>query len=408
MELFLLSFFSSGFLASYLFEKGIVKNFNIEQYGLFGMTIFMAFLGYLIVKFKAFNIKMLAAQALVVSLVVLIGSMFAFVETTTSKILVGVTLALSAGMGWLLVKSVKLEVQRKEELQYMSDRLAVANDQLRKLDNAKSEFISIASHQLRTPLTAVKGFISLILEGAYGKVENKIRDALNKVYVSNERLIQLVENLLNVSRIESGRLEFKFEKARIENIIRELGDSFILIARAKGLYLDIKLPSDPLPEIEMDGPKIREVLSNLIDNAIKYTNRGGVTVRAELATGSMEQETGGTGYIPNLAPGITIEGSSSDNQSPQTISPELVRVVISDTGIGIPEKELPYLFSRFSRGKDTSRLHVGGTGLGLYVGKNMVEAHHGRVWTESDGLNKGSRFIVELPISQDKYQPKSE
>jgi signal transduction histidine kinase len=212
----------TGFLASYLAEKGVSYAFEIEQYGLFGMTFFMGVLAYMIVKFKAFNIKLLGAQALVAGQFLLIASMFSFAETATNKILIGITLLFTTVAGWVLVKSVKAEVQRKEELKYMAERLAVSNDQLRKLDNAKTEFISIASHQLRTPLTAIKGFISLLLEGYYGKLPENQKEVLNKIYLSNDRLIDLVEDLLNVSRMESGRMEFKFDKWKIENLCQEV------------------------------------------------------------------------------------------------------------------------------------------------------------------------------------------
>ncbi len=390
IEFFLFFFFLTSFLASYLVDKGYMNNFSIEFYGLFGMVIFMGCLAYLIVKFKAFDIKLLAAQALVVALIILVGSQFFYVQSLTSRILTGITLILAVGFGWALIKSVKNEVKRKEELQIMSDRLAQANDQLRKLDNAKSEFISIASHQLRTPLTAIKGFVSLLLEGTYGDINTKVREALNKVYLSCERLIQLVENLLNVSRIESGRIEYEFRKWRAEDIIKEISDSLVFAARNKGLYLNIDLPKEGLPEIEVDGAKIKEVVSNLVDNAVKYTRRGGVTVRAEILNPKSE----------------ILNKSQVQNSKLQTADydAEVIRITISDTGIGVPKSDLPYLFSKFSRGRDTGRLHATGTGLGLYVGKSIVDAHHGRIWVESDGENKGSRFIVELPLSQEKYR----
>ena len=280
IELFLLSFFVTGFLASYLAEKGVSYAFEIEQYGLFGMTIFLGFLGYLIVKFKAFNIKLLSAQALVVAQFIAIASMFAFTTSSTNQILIGVTLTGTTIMGWYMVRSVKAEVKRKEELQLMSEKLSQANDQLRKLDNAKSEFISIASHQLRTPLTVIKGFVSLILEGTYGEVLPQVREALNKVYLSGERLINLVENLLSISRIESGRMEYQLNPTRLEGTLKELFDNFTILAINKGVKLEMKLPKDPLPEVMADESKIREVISNFIDNALKYTNEGKVTVRA--------------------------------------------------------------------------------------------------------------------------------
>jgi len=356
---FLLSFGSTQYLTDFIFNN----YYDPEFYGILAMNVFIGFLAFLIVRYKAFDIKLLGAQALVVALVILIGSQFAFINNPTNKILNGITLALSVVFGWFLIRSVKNEVRRKEELQLMSDKLARANDQLRKLDNAKSEFISIASHQLRTPLTAIKGFISLLLEGSYGAVETKIRDVLNKIYLSNERLIQLVEDLLNISRIESGRMEYKFVLGDIVKLVNDLQDTFMITAKNRGLSLTFAVPKEEIPPVEMDQAKIREVASNLIDNSLKYTQKGGVTVS------------------------VTQNGGA-------------VRVIVSDTGIGIPKENLPYLFSKFSRGKDTSRLHAEGTGLGLYVGKNLVEMHHGKVWAESDGPNRGSRFIVELPLRQ--------
>jgi signal transduction histidine kinase len=395
VELFLFSFFATGLLASFLAKTGINYSFEIEQYGLFGMTFFMGILAFMIVKFKAFSIKLIGAQALVVSLVLLIGSQFFFIQNNTNRILTGITLALSVGFGYFLIKSVKKEVEqrealelankeineRKEQLQMMADKLAQANDQLRKLDNAKTEFISIASHQLRTPITAIKGFASLLLEGSYGDISESVHGALEKVYSSAERLVSLIEDLLNVSRIESGRMTFAFENSNVEKLIKELNDNFILIAKTKKFYLDIKLPEVSLPEIIMDYSKIRELVSNFIDNALKYTEKGGVTVKAELRDSGVVIDENGF-IIPDK---ISEFG-------------KMIRITVSDTGIGIPKEEIPYLFKKFSRGKDVSRLHVGGTGLGLYVGKAIAEAHHGQVWVESDGAGLGSRFIIEIPV----------
>ena len=379
IELFLLSFFVTGYISSLLTDNF----YKLEFYGLFGMTFFMGVLTYLIVKYEAFEIKLIGAQALVVALIILIGSQFFFVASNTNRILTGITLAMAIGFGIFLIKSVQNEVKRKEELQYLTEKLAIANDELRKLDNAKSEFISIASHQLRTPLTSIKGYISLLLEGNYGKIDEVIMDPISKIYASNERLIQLVEELLNVSRIESGRMEYIFEKSSIEKITTALKDTFSVIAKGKGLYMHLNMPSEPLPEIEIDAGKTREVISNLIDNALKYTRRGGITVKSEL--------------LRDMNWSVKHAGGQDED-----LSGDVVRITISDTGIGVPETELPYLFSKFSRGKDTSRLHVSGTGLGLYVGRNIIEAQHGKIWVESDGLNKGSKFIIDLPVVQPK------
>jgi len=394
IEFFLFSFLFAIYISSLLANWGL-KQYVLEQYGLFGMPIFMAILAYLIVEFGAFDIKLVGVQALVTALVLLVGSQLFFVHDIVSVILTVVTMILSVGFGYALIRSVKKEIEqketleavnkeiteRKDQLQKMADSLAIANDKLRKLDNAKTEFISIASHQLRTPITAIKGFVSLILEGSYGEIGAETRGALEKVYLSSERLVALIEDLLNVSRIESGRMTFEFRKASVEKLLKELYDNFILITKKKKFYLDLKLPTQPLPEIMMDYVKIRELVSNFIDNALKYTEKGGVTIYAEIKEAGVVVDENG----------FVIKGRDAGFG-------EMLRITVSDTGIGVGRDEIPYLFRKFSRGKDVSRLHVGGTGLGLYVGKAIAEAHHGQAWVESDGVGMGSRFMIEIPV----------
>ena len=342
----------------------LTLQWGMEQYGLFGMPIFIGFLAYLIVKFQAFDIKLLGVQALTITQFILIGSMLFFAKTEVNHILILITLFITTGAGWFLVKSVKKEVERKEELQMMSDRLATANQELKRLDNAKSEFISIASHQLRTPLTAIKGYTSLILEGSYGKIDNQIQDVVNKVYAANSRLIELVENLLSISRLESGRMQYNYQSAQLAEVVNDTAGMFAVIAKKKGIDLRVVVPETPLPLLSLDAGKIREVVSNLIDNALKYTETGSVIVK-------MEQTEDGK-----------------------------VRLSVKDTGIGINKEDLEHIFLKFARSKETEKLYVGGTGLGLYVGRTFIEKHGGRLWAESEGHGHGSEFIFELPISR--------
>ncbi len=349
-----------------------------------GVLFLVSSISYSIIKYQFLSIKLIAAQALTIAIWILIGSQYFFVQSTVNALLITLTLLLSIGFGIMLIKSVKEEVKRKEELQDMSDKLSGTNDRLRTLDNAKSEFISIASHQLRTPLTAIKGFVSLLLEDSYGKLEEKQKDVLRKVYVSNDRLVTLVEDLLNISRIESGRMEFKLTPWKVENICQEVMDTFIPKAKDLGLYLDYKKPETDLPEVMIDGIKVREVISNMVDNALKYTPKGGVTLRVE------QDEVS-----------LFVADKNADKEDEGLTGP-VVRVIVSDTGIGVPVTELPYLFAKFSRGKDISRLNTGGTGLGLYVGRAIIENNGGRIWAESAGEGAGSRFIIEIPVNQSK------
>lgn len=342
----------------------ITEDWSIGQYGLFGMPIFIGFLTYAIVKYQAMNIRVMAVQVLVSAIALLIGAQFFFIRSALNQTLTIITLFLVVIFGMLLIRSMKKEIKRKEELQEISDRLAVANTELHRLDTAKSEFISIASHQLRTPLTAIKGFVSLLLEGAYGRLEPSVADTLNKVYLANARLVNLVENLLNISRIEAGRIQYQFAPTRLEDILTELHELFILAAHEKGIRLGITLPKTPLPMLSLDGAKIREVISNMIDNSIKYTERGEVLIVAEQ------------------------QGNK-------------VVVTVSDTGVGIDPEDLPHLFKKFERGKDAAQVNVSSTGLGLYVGKSFTEAHGGTIRAESAGKGKGARFVLELPVDRE-------
>lgn len=360
-------FFATGLLSLLLaFSWGnIVGSFTEDwvtaQYGLFGMPVFLVFITYLIVRYQVFNVKLIGVQALVVGLILLIGSQLFFVKELINYILVAITFILAAAFGIVLIRSVKEEVRRKEELQEISHTLAVANERLKELDTAKSEFISIASHQLRTPLTAIRGYISLVLEGSYGKVTPSVQEVLNKVYLVNNRMGQLVEDLLSISRIESGRVQYNFTETQIEPIVADIVDMFVLMAKTRGLSLKIKLPKKSLPKLRLDTNKIREVISNLIDNALKYTKEGGVTVSVEA--------------VPNM-----------------------VVIKVADTGIGIDPQGADRLFEKFTRSSETMKLDVSGTGLGLYVGKNFVEAHGGLLTVESAGPGKGSCFIIKLPL----------
>ncbi len=349
----------------------LTRYYQLNFIGPVGLFIFIGLLAYLIVQFKVLNIKLLAAQVLVVALVILIGSQFFFIQNPTNIILNGITLALSIVFGYMLVRSVNLEVRRKEELENLSKLLAAANDKLHVLDKAKSEFISIASHQLRTPLTSIKGFGSLLLEGTYGALSEVQKNALEKIYIANERLIHLVEDLLNISRIEAGRMEFDFQEVQIEDLVREVVDTLELAAKAKKLHLDWQKPAQPLRKVSADATKIKEVISNMVDNAIKYTQKGSVTVRTEC-------------------------GSYFDHDSKEQKS--VVRVIVSDTGIGMDKQEIKEIFQKFQRGKQVSHYHTEGTGLGMYVGRKIVAAHKGSLWAESEGRDKGSKFTLELPI----------
>lgn len=261
----------------------------------------------------------------------------------------------------LLYKETKdFNIKLEKEVEKATRDLRKANAQLKKLDAAKSEFISIASHQLRTPLTVIKGYISMMLEGNFGPLSKMEEESLHKVFESNERLIQLVENLLNISRIESGRLQFNYQDTDLNKMVESVMEELEANAKKKGLILQYKSPAKPVSVLKLDDEKIRQVVMNLIDNAIKYTKQGSVTVK-------LEQDG------------------------------DKIKFCVADSGMGIRPEDMGNLFKKFSRGTGTSLIHTEGTGLGLYVARMMIEAHKGKIWAESDGEGKGSKFCFELP-----------
>ncbi|MFO7807669.1 MAG: ATP-binding protein [Candidatus Moraniibacteriota bacterium] len=259
------------------------------------------------------------------------------------------------------VKEATFDLKKtNKELRGSNRRLSEAYKKLRQLDEAKNEFISIASHQLRTPLTSIKGFISMIFEGDYGKYSDSVGEALKKIYISNDRLIKLVNDLLNISRIETGRFTFHFGKNNLPNMVSKIVEGFELEAKNKNLKLVYNKPEDEIEEFVFDKEKIQEVTSNLIDNAIKYTQEGEVKVD-----------------LKDYA--------------------KKAQVVVSDSGRGMARDELEAVFEKFHRGDKSASVDTEGTGLGLYVCEKIVNAHKGKIWAESDGIGRGSRFIVELP-----------
>lgn len=283
------------------------------------------------------------------------------------------TLRIIAGQAAVAIENAKLYDEMKdfnvklgEEVARKTAQLSKANEELRQLDQAKSEFISIASHQLRTPLTVIKGYISMMRDGNFGVVPPVIMENLEKVYASNERLIHLVENLLDISRIESGRQEFEWKKIRLEDIAQIVVDNLKQSAKTKDLKLFFHKPSKPTPEVVADPNKVHEVMMNFVDNAIKYTPAGEINVN----------------ILPDSKKGT-------------------VTFCVKDTGRGIDPTVKKNLFKKFSRGKDSFRIHTEGVGLGLYVAKMIIDSHKGKIWAESAGHEKGSQFCFSLSTKTD-------
>ena len=372
-----LQYMSFGFLVS--IALGLIANlilplltgdYTYTEYGPYGFVVFIVLTVFAIVRYNLMNITVIATEVFAALLIlILLGQVF--VAEGPLQIMVSFTvLTLATVLSYFLIRSMLREVRQKEELALLTTQLEQVNEQLKRLDETKSEFVSIASHQLRTPLTVIKGYISMILEGSFGSVPDKHRQPLEKVYESGERLISLVENLLSVSRIESGRMKYTMAFTQLADLAAKVVDELSTAAKKKQLALKFSMPQKLPPLINLDEEKIRQVMTNLVDNSIKYTKRGTVAVSVR--------------HEPN--------GVDGHFQKPCVV------FSVSDTGNGVRAEDKDRLFQKFIRGQGSALVHTEGTGLGLYVGRMMVEAHGGAIWVESKGEGLGSTFAFAIPL----------
>ena len=338
---------------------GITKYYFIGDYS---TILLLSFTAFAITKTRLFGTRVVITQLLVGVLTALLLLNFGMASSDFDYIFRGVLLIGFVVVGYFLINSTARELEVREQLQEANKKLEIANERLKELDKSKSEFLDIASHQLRTPLTAIKGYISMILEGDFGRISVNIKEKLKNVFESNERLIKLVNNLLNFSRIEAGRIDMNYEKIDLVSLLSNIVDELSVHAKSKNQKIEIK-PIGSIPAITLDSAKIRQVFINLIDNAIKYTP----------AEGQIE---------------IILENK-----------PQILRVLVKDSGIGMSKEEIEELFQIFTRGKSSPQLFSDGVGVGLFVAKKFVEIHKGKIWAESEGKGKGSTFVVELPIT---------
>lgn len=347
-----------------------VGNFRYNWVGQLFSLIMVAGTAYAITQHKMFNVRLIATEAFAFAIsFALLFNIFIPAPFIFQVLKTALFLAISFA-GYLLVRSVFREIRQKEELAKLSEQLEDANEQLKRLDETKSEFVSIASHQLRTPLTVIKGYISMLEEGSFGKIPVKQQSPLEKIFESSNRLIELVENLLSVSRIESGRMKYNFEPTQFEDLAASVVEEMKPAADKKKLKLTYVAPSAPLPKINIDAEKLRQVMMNLVDNAVKYSKEGWVRVETKL----------------------------DDGKNNSNVTKPSIVFAVTDSGLGVRLEDQKRLFQKFIRGQGSALVHTQGTGLGLYVGRIMVEAHNGNIWVESQGEGKGSTFAFSIPL----------
>ena len=344
---FLLAFSWGNLIGSF------TDNWTLAQFGLIGMPIFVAFLAYLIVKFHTFNIKLIATQVLMVSLWFLVLGILFIRNINNVRVVTLFTLFLVTVVGYLLVKSVKKEIERKEEL-------AKLNIELQDSIKQRESLVHLVTHKVKGSFTRSKYIFAGIIDGTFGIVSPSIKKYAEQGLESDNMGIETVDLVLNADNLQKGTVKYDMKSIDFKEIVLKAIEEKRGPIEMKGLKIENTI-KDGNYTILGDTFWLKEAVHNLIENSIQYTKTGGIVV-----------------------------GLSDGNGK--------VVLSVKDTGVGINDEDKKSLFTEGGRGRDSVKINVDSTGYGLYTVKLVVEAHKGRVWAESAGVNKGSTFYMELPV----------
>lgn len=245
-----------------------------------------------------------------------------------------------------------------EERESLQKQLAEDNAKLEALNHFKTHLLALTSHQMKTPLGIIRGYTSLLRDGFYGEIDPRAHEIIGKIELAAEDLVTLVDNVIDLRKVEEGRIEYQMEEVDFVKLARQAAEELGHMATSKGLNLGLEAPEKEIT-VYGDEQKLRHVIQNLVDNAVKYTEKGFVNVRVE--------EKDGNAVFS-----------------------------VQDSGIGIPAGVQPFLFEEFIR-DERVKSEIRGSGLGLHIAKIFVEAHKGTIGVASEGEGKGSTFFISIP-----------
>ena len=390
------SFYAFAFLMigslGYLPAYGI----GIYPFGYLMGTIFVLILTYNITRYQLFNLKAVAAEFFILLLTLFFLFQIFTIDNTQTRIIYGVLFIITLAFGFLFIKGAITEINQREKLEKLTAELQDLNQnleqkvaaqtqevrqayevekkarvELQELDKAKDQFILATQHHLRTPLTIIKGYLQQFLLKKAAPVDEEGRLFLEKASTATDRISALINELLDVSQMQVGKSILRREAVNLRTLVEDIFDEISSEVTKK--HLKLSLVFSPKKEdniVSADKEKVKEALTNLVDNAVKYNQEGGeIKVKGEKFSHPIEKDR------------------------------KFYRLTIADTGIGIPPEELPRLLTQyFQRGKEAQKIYTTGRGIGLAVTKNIIQAHQGRIYAESDGRGRGAKFIVELPV----------
>jgi len=312
---------------------------------------------------RQLNFRIVSIELLALTIWVTLFTRLLQSATPEEKLSHLILFLLAVAFGVLLIRGTLHEIRTHESVTQLLVKLNMVNKRLRDLDTQKTEFVSLTSHQLRGPLSAVQGHTSMILNGDFGEVPDHLRKPLERTFVSSKTLGGLLNDFLDVARIEKGEIDYKIEPFNVVHAVGDVMNDFELLCKQAELECKKTYTTKDCITVLGDPVRFKEVFSKVLDNAVKYTPSGSVTV------------------------------SISIKHHDAVIS-------IVDTGIGITRKDMDGMFHKFKRADNANDVSVTGSGLGLYAAKQMIEAQGGRIWVDSPGKNKGTRFYIALPLQE--------
>lgn len=337
--------------------------YEINLYSLFVLPVFLFMIIYSITNLEIFKIKLIGFQLLPYVLVIMVGSQFFFLQNTTDRTLTFLTFVLSLGFAALLLRSGKREIEARNKIEKLAGELENANIQLRDLDRQKDELISIVSHQLNAPVTAIKWYLELLTDGDLGVLAKEQKESLQSMQSITVNLSDLVSMILDVSRIQLGKMHANPQDLDLNQFFKEILDVIEPKAKEKKVHFT-KSVAAKLPVVKLDKRLTRMTVENLLTNAVKYTPENGkVAFRVEKHG-------------------------------------DMLHCEVTDTGCGIPKAEQAHAFDKLFRASNV-RNKIEGNGFGLYVAKGAIESQGGKIWFESEE-GKGTTFYIELPLVQKK------
>jgi len=331
------------------------EDWQLAQYGLFGMPIFTAFLVYSIVKFGTFNTKLIGAVALIFGLWALNFSLLFVEDVTVFRGVAIVTLLVSVFFGFFLMRSVHREIRQREIIQ-------VQAQYLEKLNHQQEGLLAFISHEVKGYLAKSQAAFAGIVQGDYGTTTPQLKAMADTGLIDMRKGVDMVADILDASNLRKGTVAYEKKPFDFKHEVDEVIHDLKATAERKGLELHFSAAAGDYRLIGDEAKMRRHVIRNLIDNSIHYTQAGSITV------------------------------SLSRNNSS-------IHFSVKDTGVGITKEDMQNLFTEGGRGKESVRVNADSTGYGLFIAKQVTEAHGGTIWAESKGKGTGSEFIVELPIA---------